>query len=259
MSINTKKESESNSKSIYEIIQAGDIAGVRDFIASGADINQVDKKSGWTPLEIAAEKDKVEIAKILIEAGAIVDNGLSEPLDLAAYNGFTEIVNLLLQAGHYADKEKNKRFYDAFFSAIICGHIEIVKAFIRIGTDVNYLLNGDSGLCRATESCHQEIVEFLLEVGAEVNLRDGNQSTPLMQAAYRASGEIARILIAAGADINAKDDNGYTALMLAAKSANAEVAGELILAGADLDSKDKNGNTALMLATNLTFVLNFVI
>ncbi len=249
MSINTKNESESNLKNIYEIIQAGDIAGVRDFIASGADINQVHKKSGWTPLEIAAEKGELEIAKILIEAGAIVDNGFSEPLDLSAYNGFTEIVNLLLQAGNYAEKEKNKPFYDAFFSAIICGHIEIVKAFIRIGTDVNYLLNGDSGLCRATESCHQEIIEFLLEVGAEVNLRNGNQSTPLMQAAYRASGEIARILIAAGADINAKDDNGNTALMIAAKFANAEVAGELILAGADLNAKDNNGNTALMYAS----------
>lgn len=108
MSINTKNESESNSVDIYQIIEAGDIAGVRNFIASGTDINQVHEESGWTPLEIAAEKGKLEIAKILIEAGAIVDKGLSEPLELAASNGFTEIVNLVLQAGDYVNKNQQK-------------------------------------------------------------------------------------------------------------------------------------------------------
>ncbi|BAY82573.1 ankyrin [Calothrix parasitica NIES-267] len=249
MSISSNNESESNSRSIYEIIQTDDIAGVRNFITNGADINQVHKESGYTPLEIAAEKGELKIAKILIEAGAIVDNGLSEPLELAAYNGFTEIVDLLLQAGNYAEKEKNKHFYNAFFSAIIRGHIKIVKSFIGIGVDVNYLLDGDSGLCRATERCHEEIVEFLLEAGAEVNLRNGNQSTALMQAAYRASGEIARILIEKGADINAKDAEGQTPLIIAAGFGNAEVAGELILAGADIDAKDNNGHTALMYAS----------
>ena len=121
MSINTGNESESNSKSIYEIIEAGDIAGVRDFIASGADVNQVDKKSDWTPLEIAAEKGKLEIAKILIEAGAIVDKKLLNPLELAASNGFTEIVSLLIQAGDYASKEKNKQFHEALFMPIVRG------------------------------------------------------------------------------------------------------------------------------------------
>ena len=151
MSINTENESESNSVDIYKIIEAGDIAGVRDFIASGADVNQIDRNSGWTPLEIAAEKGKLEIAKILIEAGAIVDKKSLNPLELAASNGFTDVVNLLLRTGDYIKKEKNKRFYDALFSAIIRGHIEIVKAFISIGADVNYLLDSDSGLYRATE------------------------------------------------------------------------------------------------------------
>ena len=80
MSINTENEFESNSVDIYKIIKAGDIAQVRDFIASGVDVNQVHKKSGWTPLQIAAEKGELEIAKILIEAGAIVDKGLLTPL-----------------------------------------------------------------------------------------------------------------------------------------------------------------------------------
>ena len=223
MSINTKNESESNSRSIYEIIQAGDIAGVRDFIASGADINQVDKNSGWTPLEIAAS------------------------------NGFTEIVNLLIQAGDYASKEKNKRFHEALFMPIVRGQLEIVKAFVAVGADVNYLWTCGSGLHYAMQHNHLEVVEFLLANGADVNIRepeeDGKKWTPLMEAARTASSEIARILIDKGADINAKDTEGKTPLVIATEFGNAEVAGELILAGADIDARDNNGCSALMYAS----------
>ncbi|MGB3760390.1 MAG: ankyrin repeat domain-containing protein [Rivularia sp. (in: cyanobacteria)] len=253
MSINTENESESNSVDIYKIIEAGDIAGVRDFIASGADINQVDKNSGWTPLEIAAEKGKVEIAKILIEAGAIVDKPSLEPLELAASNGFTEIVSLLIQAGDYASKEKNKRFHEALFMPIVRGQLEIVKAFVAVGADVNYLWTCGSGLHYAMQHNRLEIIEFFLANGADVNIlepeEDGKKWTPLMEAARTASSEIARILIDKGADVNAKDIEGKTPLIIAAEFGNAEVAGELILAGADIDAKDNKGHSALMYAS----------
>lgn len=250
MSINTENKSESNSVDIYKIIEAGDITGVRNFIVSGADINKIHKKSGWTPLEIATYQGKLEIAEILVAAGAIIDKPSLESLDLAARKGFTKIVNLLLQAGNYTDKSNhNKRFYDAIFSSIIYGHIETVKAFITAGADVNYILDGDIPLHRAVERGHQEIIEFLLDIGADVNIRDETESTPLITAACRGNREIANMLIAKGADINARDDNGYTPLIIAAKFGNTEVAGALILAGADIDAKDNNGNTALMYAS----------
>ncbi|MEM1394776.1 MAG: ankyrin repeat domain-containing protein [Cyanobacteria bacterium P01_H01_bin.150] len=223
MSISSKNESESNSVDIYQIIQAGDIAGVREFIASGADVNQVEKNNGWTLLDIAAN------------------------------NGFTEIVNLLLQNENYVNREKNKRFHEALFMPIVRGHIDIVKAFIAAGADVNYLWSCGSGLHYAIHHSRLEIIELLLANGADINIRepeeDGKKSTPLMETAYRGSSKIARILIEKGADINARDAEGKTALIIAAGFGNAEVAGELILAGADIDAKDNNGHTALMYAS----------
>ncbi|MEO0839743.1 MAG: ankyrin repeat domain-containing protein [Cyanobacteria bacterium J06643_5] len=223
MSINTENESESNSVDIYKIIAAGDVAEVRDFIASGFDVNQVEKNNGWTLLDIAAN------------------------------NGFTEIVNLLLQNENYVNREKNKRFHEALFMPIVNGHIDIVKAFIAAGADVNYLWSCGSGLHYAIHHSRLEILELLLANGADINIpapeEDGNKSTPLMETAYRGSSKIARILIEKGADINARDAEGKTTLIIAAERGNAEVAGELILAGADIDAKDNNGHTALMYAS----------
>lgn len=223
MSINNQNESESNSRSIYEIIAAGDITGVREFIASGADVNQIDKNSGWNPLEIAVNY------------------------------GFSEIVNLLLQAGDYANKEKNKRFHEALFMPIVHGQLKIVKAFIAAGADVNYLWSCGSGLHYAIQHNRIEILELLLANGADIDIpapeEDGKKSTPLMETAYRGSSEITRMLIEKGADINAKDAEGKTALIIAAEFANAEVAGELILAGANINAKDNKDHTALMYAS----------
>lgn len=55
-------------------------------------------------------------------------------------------------------------------------------------------------------------------------------------------------LLAHGADINARDSNGRTALMNNAISGNYWAARLLLQGGADVNARDKNGSTALTLA-----------
>jgi len=57
---------------LIEAVAAGDISAVRTVVASGTDLEQRDGK-GRTALLIAAHADNVEIAKLLIEAGADVN------------------------------------------------------------------------------------------------------------------------------------------------------------------------------------------
>ena len=55
-------------------------------------------------------------------------------------------------------------------------------------------------------------------------------------------------LIQAGADINKAKNNGYTALMVASEKGHAAIVEALIQAGADIDKAANNGYTALMFA-----------
>ncbi len=64
---------------------------------------------------------------------------------------------------------------------------------------------------------HLEIVPYLIEKGADVNVKDRWQQTPLHLASEKGHLEVVQCLTEKGADINVKDDNGQTALHFASE------------------------------------------
>ena len=60
-----------------------------------------------------------------------------------------------------------------------------------------------------------QIIQMLLEAGADINARDGAGRTPLLAAAESWHCETAILLLELGGDINAHDDEGRTVLSLA--------------------------------------------
>ena len=89
-----------------------------------------------------------------------------------------------------------------------------------------------------------------IKAGVDVNLRDGEGSTPLMYAAgYNTNPDVLSVLIKAGADVNARAENGKTPLMYAANyNTNPDVLSVLIKAGADVNARNEWGWTALKFA-----------
>ena len=61
---------------------------------------------------------------------------------------------------------------------------------------------------------------IFVEAGADVNAKDNDGRTALMNAAYWGSEQAAYLLLLAGADIHAADNEGQTALMIVKKSTN---------------------------------------
>ena len=114
----------------------------------------------------------------------------------------------------------------------------------------------DTALLNACKNIEENLGEIqqLIADGANINAVSGAGRTPLMSATAYGHINIVRFLLDNGADINIKDTyNGWTALMFSAGFENEEfeIAQMLIENGADVNEiSTKHGATALMIACN---------
>lgn len=104
-------------------------------------------------------------------------------------------------------------------------------------------------LFRGIEKKNHRELKRILESGIDVNIRDKDGSTPLINAAYYNDIEAVKILISFNANLELFDYDGYTALMYAAMN-NCKEAGEYLLSkGAIVNAKNNiDGRTAADIA-----------
>jgi hypothetical protein len=100
---------------------------------------------------------------------------------------------------------------------------------------------GATRLMFASEMGHLNVVQLLVDEGADINAKSNNGLTALMIASGIGHREIVQLLIAEGADVNAKKDNGETALMLASQKGHREIVQLLIAEGAKFDDQITSG------------------
>jgi ankyrin repeat protein len=249
--------------SIHKAAEDGNIEAVKQHLAAGTDVNAKDDQFGGTPLHIAALDGHKEIVELLITKDADVNakNGHGEtPLDWAE----GETADLLHKHGGKTGEEleadepvakvakpespTNSRSIPLVLAAE-SGSIESVKLHIAAGTDLNINYGGSNALYEAVLEGRNEIVELLIEAGANVNLKHGiHGDTPLYPAAIKGRKKICELLIAKGADVNAKRDNGRNPLHIAAFWGHTEVVKLLIAKGANINEKDNWDETPLDLA-----------
>jgi len=117
--------------------------------------------------------------------------------------------------------------------------------------DINALqADGMSALFWAVYYDQADIVNLLIDAGADANIANRYGLTPLIQAAINGNGEIMSLLVDAGADPNARTLQGDTALMNASKTGALQGIQALLEAGAEVDARDSyTFQTALMWAT----------
>jgi ankyrin repeat protein len=131
------------------------------------------------------------------------------------------------------------------------GDVATVAALLTYGADPNVrAVYGETALMLATPN----VVQLLVESGAEVNARFGSGKTILMSTT---DAEKARALLAAGAEVDARldgeGDSGPTALIHATSNRfpSIELVRVLLEGGADVNVADSNGQTALIRASEV--------
>ncbi|RCS44598.1 hypothetical protein DTL42_16870 [Bremerella cremea] len=117
----------------------------------------------------------------------------------------------------------------------------------QISFDETALTNEDGYtlLGWAAASRQPEVVEFLLDLGADIQDGAGDAMTPLMLASRAGALDVVRILLDRGAKLDEKDSVGKTALLHALSSRQTRAARYLIERGADTRVQDKNGNSPI--------------
>ena len=106
--------------------------------------------------------------------------------------------------------------------------------------------SGLTPLALAAEMGQTEVVRILLE--NEVDPNWGGSVTPLEAAVLEGNPEIVDLLVQAGADVNRPVEEGFTPLMSAATMGNGRIARQLLNAGAKTRLKNADGDTAMDLA-----------
>ena len=110
----------------------------------------------------------------------------------------------------------------------------------------------DTPILKACRECNaQEIVDFLLEKGAQVEDLDSIRQTPLIVASQHGCKDIVEKLLAAGANVHHKAEFSKNALITATEEGDVEIVRILLAAGADPKEVNDVDETPQMIALRI--------
>ena len=166
-------------------------------------------------------------------------------MDTVAQSGHTDIVEMKADV----DKQNKKDGFTSLRMAAKKGYLDIVKYLIEADADVNLQdKKGDLALIMAANQGHIDTVRYLIEANASVNMQNEEGATALLLAAQNGHMDIVKCLIQLNSNVNMQSKDGYTALIVAAQKGNMDIVRYLIEANAKVDMQTENGLTALQRA-----------
>ena len=200
----------------------GNVDMVRLLIDAGADINEREQEDQFTALSVAVQQEHKEVVILLLNSGAnpnLEDENGSTPLDWSSLGKNLEIARLLLQSGAKVNPKNGAKFLHWIVG--------------QEGEDLEKV----------------ELIPLFLAAGSNVNSRNSEGYTALHTAAMCSNVEIVRALLAAGADVNAKDHLNRSTLWWAGSGIEnpriPDVVRLLIKGGANPYIKDRDGNALI--------------
>ena len=181
----------------------GNLEKVKADIKNGKSIDLPNSK-GFTPLEASLSNKHINVAKYLIENGAVIT---------------TKAIR-----------------YPAGY-----GDLDVIRFLVDKGADVNGKESyGLTVLMSASGSGNLKLVEYLVEQGTDINVTDNSGETALFDATKKGDLVIVKYLLSKGMDINAKNTHGDTVTDVAFFYGNMKTVKHFIENGADQSGIDIN-------------------
>ena len=226
------------------------------LLEAGADPNEYDG-SGCAAIHHAADVGCVKVIEILLDHKANIDLPVSEQsltiagnttaLNIAARHGKLEAVKSLIERGANIEIE-NAIHMVPLQSAAKAGRFDVVhlmmdsvKVLGRKGIDMI-----SSSMIDAAMNNQGDIVQYLLDEGADPNHPGAGHYTALDGACNNGNVDIIHLLLEKGASLEAKASaRGHTALYHAVQRRRYKVVKALIHAGARKDCITADGMTLL--------------
>lgn len=228
-----EENNEDHTETLCRAIRQGNIQTVTHLLHKRqADLNVLDKH-GYAPLHWAAMEGNVKILAALLKNGAdlklpTIKGG--PVLTLAVWRFMLN--NKRTQKGLPVEKEAT---------------LEALRFLLDQGAKVDAVNEaGYSLLHVAAQNGEIEIMQRLLDKGADLDLPDKNGRTPLFHAINKSphSLDTVKFLIDCEANLNIQDEDGRTPLHWAAINKATKILKILLHAGANRTLKDKTGKTA---------------
>lgn len=132
---------------------------------------------------------------------------------------------------------------------------DVIAALNRPGSQIvntRDVTTGEAALHITVRRGDVPYTTFLLQKGADPNIRDNRSNTPLLLAIQSGHAELIPLLVAGRANVNLASNAGVTPLILATQLRNADAVRALLTAHANPDQRDYNGQSARDYATHDT-------
>jgi ankyrin repeat protein len=276
------KSSEDGRPPLFGVVsnRNNDVNLVKAFLDAGAQVTITDVDLN-TPLHIAAHRT---FAELLFEHGAdlfVKDCRGTTPLHLACEDGRVDVAQFLLSHGAQDEPSNDKRCTPLLFATGVAtvGHWsplyperqeQIVQLLLAHGANVQATnSDGQTALHTTARSGLVDLARFLIEHGADVCAVTSNGETALhavcdmyISAKMEARVTIMSILLDHGARLEARDENGSTPLHASWSCAQfaygfgPDLFNLLLTKGADRLAKDNEGRTPVDLIDNAQWMWN---
>jgi ankyrin repeat protein len=199
---------------IHEAARKGDVKKVAALLQSDPKLVADQDNNGDTPLHVAALHGQLAVAQALIAAGADVNAknsyGAFTPGDLwGVFSSSNQKDPVALLTVHGVDTRDMKNGYTPLHLCLFASrHKELMQLLVEKGANVNaQAASGASPLFFAVLRDQKDDVQFLLDKGANVNAADAYGDTILDAALHLQYGSMIQLLVDRGADVNAVDQS----------------------------------------------------
>jgi ankyrin repeat protein len=210
---------------------------------------ELPSKDAWTVLHLVVYEDNFPCTKILLKHGADINAinsiGLT-PLHLAAMGESTKMVQLLMEKTSIdSGLERNLSTSVLSFAAVL-EDLTLFNWMLEKGADLEVKDKyGRTPLIYCAQSSKPENMTFLLDAGADITASDDEGTTALGSAVHKSHEAGVRLLLERGSDIITRHLSGTSIIQVAAETGNLNITQMLLEKGADIKVPDKNKVTAL--------------